>query len=176
MRREGYAQPAPPGDALTRAPEPRRLACTMNPEMPFPRIAGRYFEAWIANDTWDSYHSLDNERFYRFVKAVARYNRRKPPLPREVSAGIVQRWRGRRVAAELRKTADHFVDLYQTLLAYEATRRFPDPLIERTDIVKYHLELSVRSRNNLGQVERTMADVWGRDWRVKFDRARGVQR
>lgn len=144
--------------------------------MPLPRIAGRYFDAWISNDTWDSYHPLDYERFYRFVKAVARYNRRKPPLPQEISAGIVQRWRGRRATAALRKTADYFVDLYQTLLAYERTRGFPDPLVERTDIVRYYLTLSVRSGVDEAHVARTMADVWGQDWQAKLDRARGVQR
>jgi len=144
--------------------------------MALSRVVGRYFEAWISHDTWDSHHALDNERFYRFVKAIARYNRRKPPLPREIKACIVRRWRGRRDAAALRKTADHFVELYQTLLAYERTRRFPDPLIERTDIVRYHLDLSVRSRQDSGHVNRAMADVWGQDWQTKLDRARGVAR
>lgn len=144
--------------------------------MALSRLVGRYFDVWICNDTWDSHHALDNKRFYRFVKAVARYNPRKLPLPRDIKARIVQRWRGRRAATALNKTADHFVDLYQALLAYEKTRRFPDPLIERTDIVPYHLELCVRSRHDNNHVKRTMADVWGEDWQAKLDRARGVAR
>src|SRR2546425_9448987 len=129
--------------------------------MALSRVVGRYFAVWICNDTWGSHHALDNERFYRFVKAVARYNPRKPPLPREIKARIVRCWRGGRAATALSKTADHFVELYQTLLAYEKTRRFPDPLIERTDIVRYHLELCVRSRLDDNHVKRMMADVWG---------------
>ena len=144
--------------------------------MALSQVVGRYFDAWISNDTWDSYHPLDDERFYRFVKAVARYNRRKPPLPQDINACIVGRWQGQRTPAALRQAADHFVDTYQTLLAYEQTRRFPDPLIERTDIVRYHLELSVRSGHDNGHVNRMVADAWGPDWQTTLDRASGVLR
>jgi len=130
----------------------------------------------LSQDSWDSHHALDNQRFCRFVKAIARYNRRKPPAPGKVRARIIRRWRGRRAAAELRRTADHFVELYTALLAYENTRGFPDPLIERTDILRYYLALSVRSGRDDGHVNRMMADVWGPDWQAKLDRARGVAR
>ena len=119
---------------------------------------------------------LDNQRFYRFVKAVARYSRRRPPLPRDIKACILKRWRGRRAAAALNKTADQFVDLYQTLLEYERTRGFPDALIERTNIVRYHLALTSTARPNPQHVERMMTDVWGTGWRARLDRALGVAR
>lgn len=144
--------------------------------MALSRVVGRYFEAWISHDTWDSHHPLDKERFYRFVKAVARYCRRKPLSPREIKECIERRWRGRRAATALSKMADHFVELYQTLLAYEKTRHFPDPLIERTDIVRYHLALSARSGHDEAHINLVMANVWGHDWQTKLDRARDVAR
>jgi hypothetical protein len=133
-------------------------------------VVHRYFEAWIHRNTWDSYHSQDNEKFYRFIKAIARYSRRVPS-PADIYTLIVERWKGQRDSAKLDETAERFADLYQTLMDYEKTGGFPDPLIERTDIVKYHLELSVHSRDNRQHVNMTMTDVWGKDWRTKLDKA-----
>src|SRR2546425_2472383 len=110
--------------------------------MKLSQIVGRYFEAWIGLDTWDSHHPLDKQRFYLFVKAVARYTRRFPSQA-DIHALIVARWSGQRSRSELNETANYFAELYQTLLGYEMTPGFPDALIERTDIVRYHLELSV---------------------------------
>ena len=135
-----------------------------------PQIVGRYFDAWIGLDTWDSFHSLDMARFYRFVKAVARYSRRHSPLPVRIRALIFERWKGRRDGAELNDDADHFAELYQTLLGYERAKGFPDPLIECRDIVRYNLRLTARGISD-GQDRRTMAKVWGPDWQTKFERA-----
>ena len=104
-------------------------------------VVGRYFDAWIRLDTWDSGHALDNERFFRFVEAVARYSHR-PPVSREIRTLILKRWRGQRAGSSLRKAADRFVARYDTLLAYEKTRGFPNPLIERTDILLFYLRLT----------------------------------
>jgi len=144
--------------------------------MALSRVVRRYFDAWISHDTWDSYHLLDSERFYRFVKAAARYSRRKTPWPRDVKAGILTPWRRRRPAAALNRTADRFVALYQTLLEYEKTRGFPDPLIERTDIVQYHLALTSTSRPNHAHEDRVMAEVWGKRWQETLNKALGVTR
>jgi hypothetical protein len=59
------------------------------------------------------------------------------------------------------------MELYQTLLDYEKTKDFPNPLIERTDIVKYYLKLSMRQRDSQ-QFNSTMTRVWGKDWRTKL--------
>jgi hypothetical protein len=144
--------------------------------MKLSKVVGRYFDAWICRDTWDSFHPLDNQRFYRFVKAVARYSRR-PPLPRDIKTLIVERRGGdRRITAALSKTADKFVDLYQTLLEYEKTRGFPDALIERTNIVRYYLRLTSGSGSNHHHINRMMTDVWGKDWRAELHNTRSAVR
>jgi len=125
-----------------------------------PPIVRRYFDAWISLDTWDSFHALDMERFYRFVKAVVRYSRHQRPSSTRIRAFIIERWKGQREEAELNKEADHVAELYQTLLEYERTTGFPDPLIERKDIVRYHLRLKA-TRTSEGQYRRTMSEVWG---------------
>ncbi len=136
-------------------------------------VIGRYFEAWICLDTWDSYHPLDERRFYRFVKAVARYTRRVLS-PADIHALIVERRDGQQDRAELNKTAKQFAERYQTLLDYEKTGGFPDALIERTDIVKYYVQLSISSRENKQHINRMMTEVWGKDWRVDLDKEMGV--
>ena len=133
-------------------------------------VVGNYLEARICRESWDSHHPLDNERFYRFVKAVARYSRRTPSSG-DIHSLIVSRW-----GPSARRAAARFVELYETLLAYEKTRGFPDALIERTDIVRYHLELSIRGSRNARSIDRAMTDAWGDDWQTKLDMARGLTR
>jgi hypothetical protein len=147
----------------------------MEPKAKLSQVIGRYFDAWICRDTWDSRHPLDDQCFYRFVKAVARYSR-CPPRPSDVKNLIVQKRGAGQISSALRKAADEFEDLYETLLAYEKTRDFPDALIERTDIVRYHLKLTLGKGSNDAHVNRTMTNVWGRDWRVRLNRAIGVLR
>ncbi len=130
-------------------------------------VIARYFDSWICHDTWDSHHLFDRERFYRFVKAVARYSRRAP-LPGDVQALIVDRWRHRRVRTALHRATERYGALYQTLLEYERTRGFPDALIERTNIVRYYLRLAPRSPN-AQHFDRTMTNVWGKDWQKKLE-------
>jgi hypothetical protein len=88
----------------------------------------------------------------------------------------VQKRGAGQTSSALRKAADEFEDLYETLLAYEKTPDFPDALIERTDIVRYHLKLTLGKGSNDAHVNRTMTNVWGRDWRVRLNRAIGVLR
>ena len=83
---------------------------------------------------------------------------------------------GRGISAALSKTADEFVDLYQTLLEYEKTRGFPDALIERTDIVRYYLRLTSESGSNHQHIDRMMADVWGKDWQAELHKALNTAR
>lgn len=130
-------------------------------------VVSRYFDAWICRDTWDSHHPLDTEQFYRFVKAVAKYNRQKP-LPATIHAAIMNRWKGRRSHRQLKEKADHFSELYAVLLDYERTKGFPDALIERRDIVKFHLKLSGRSGALYTSM---MTKAWGRDWKNKLEKA-----
>jgi hypothetical protein len=141
--------------------------------MKLSQVVGRYFDAWINRGSWSSRHPLDTKRFYRFVKAVARYNRRKVPSPDDIYALIVERWRDQvKDSDELDRIASEFAGLYQTLLNYEKTRHFPDPVIERTDIVKYHLTLSVREQEDYQRINKRMIEDWGEDWKDKLRRER----
>ena len=139
-----------------------------NSTMKLSPVVGRYFDAWICQDSWDSGHPTDTERFYRFVKAVARYSRSRAPSQADIHALIVQRWRGQGVdRVELDTRANEFAELYRTLLNYEKTRDFPDPLIERTNILEYHLRVSAQCQGNDQCINRMMTEVWGKDWHTK---------
>ena len=133
-------------------------------------VVARYFEAWICRDSWDSQHPLDRQRFYRFVKAVARYGRRRPPLAGHIKELVEQRWRSHRGVSRLKHAVTDFTDLYETLLEYERTRGFPDPLIERTDIVRYYLRLTLGKGPDDAHVDRTMTETWGGEWRALLKR------
>ena len=50
--------------------------------------------------------------------------------------------------------ANEFAERYQLLLDYEKTKGFPNPLVERTNILKYHLALSVQSQENDQHINR----------------------
>ncbi|MDE3224031.1 MAG: hypothetical protein KGN30_01310, partial [Nitrospirota bacterium] len=102
-------------------------------------------------------------------KAVVRYSR-PTPLPAVIHALIIERWSEHRNSKGLKESADDFADLYQTLLNYEKSRDFPNPLIERTDIAKYHVSLSIRSENNDQHINRMMTRMWGEDWRAKLNK------
>lgn len=147
----------------------------MEPKTKLSQVIGRYFDTWICRDTWDSHHRLDDQRFYRFVKAVARYSRR-PPRPSDVKNLIVQKRGAGQTSSTLRKAADEFVELYETLLEYEKTRGFPDALIERTDIVRFYLRLTLGADRKAQHVNQSMTDAWGQDWQAKLDRELGVAR
>jgi hypothetical protein len=135
------------------------------PTMKLSRVVARYFDAWICQDSWDSFHPLDTARFYRFVKAVVRYSRRVASEA-EVHALIVERWSEQVESQELDERAKEFAELYATLLAYEKTKGFPDPLIERTDIAQFYVAL----RGDKHYRNRRMTEVWGKDWHTKLYR------
>ncbi len=147
----------------------------MEPKTRLSQIIARYFDAWICQDTWDSRHPLDDQRFYRFVKAVARYSRRQP-RPSDIKNLIVQKRSAGHASSDLRKVADEFVELYETLLKYEKTRGFPDALIERADIVRFYLRLTRGPDPNTQHVFESMKDAWGDEWRTKLDREIDIAR
>jgi len=120
-------------------------------------VISRYFDDWIGQDGWHSGHWMDTKRFYCFVKAVARYSRRKTPSWADIHALIMQKWEGRDLdldSAELDERANEFAERYQMLLDYEKTKGFPNPLVERTNILKYHLALSVQNQENDQHINR----------------------
>ena len=136
------------------------------------KVVARYFEVWIALDSWDSFHPLDLQRFYRFVKAVVRYSR-KPPSSRDVHALIMaRRNKQRSVDAFDDQAAERYADIYETLINYEETRCFPDALIECTNIIKFHLQLQSQENQNVQHIEWIMNRFWGKDWQKQLASAR----
>jgi len=132
-------------------------------------VVGRYFDAWIKLQTWDSGHQLDQQRFYRFVKAIVRYSRRRPSSI-EVESLIEARWEGRRDSESLEETARHFASIYTAILDYENTNGFPNPLIERTNIVQCQIWLASENVSEQ-QLDNSMSHLWGEDWRIQLQRA-----
>jgi hypothetical protein len=43
----------------------------------FPENVQKYFNTWINQDGWNSEHPLDQQRFYRFVKACKPHGKKK---------------------------------------------------------------------------------------------------
>ena len=129
-------------------------------------VVGRYFDAWLRLDTWDSYHPLDKERFYLFVKAVARYSRRVPSAG-DIKELIVEKWKDRRTISVLNKATCYFMSLYQEFLAYEKTRGFPNPSIERTNIVRFYYRIRQGKTNK--DIDMRMSEDWGSNWQRKLD-------
>jgi hypothetical protein len=89
------------------------------------------------------------------------------PLPDAIRALIVQRWRGRRTNAALNNAANEYAALYHTLLEYEKTRGFPDPLIAHTNIVSYFWRLRAKNPTDT-LTNRKMINAWGKDWQSKL--------
>lgn len=151
--------------------------------MKLSTVVSRYFDAWIVNDTWDTGSQFDMKRFYRFVKAVARYSR-NAPLPGDIQELIIQRGGKKRDSTALQKAADEYSSLYQTLMEYELTTDFPNALIERTNILRFYQRLIRESevmrqgkrkqeKPSEDQVDRAMTHVWGKTWRTLLDQVAG---
>lgn len=149
-----------------------------------PLVVSRYFDAWIANDTWDSGNRHDMERFYRFCKAVVRYSRKNTPLPGDIEELIIQRWGEKRVRTTLQAAADEYSSLYQTLMEYEKTKEFPNAMIECKSIVRFYQRL-IRENEVIRQgqrrqekpskelIDRAMTAIWGETWRAQLNKIAG---
>lgn len=131
-------------------------------------VIQRYFDAWIQMDTWDSYHPLDQERFYRFIKSVKRYSKRKP-APSEIEKMIIERWKGRRVKRHLIASAQRYASRYEIILKYEATRGFPNWLIERTSLPRCYLALAI-DEVSPKKINEIMTRLWGKDWQSELEK------
>lgn len=136
--------------------------------MKLSRVVNRYFEAWISQNTWNSSHWLDNERFYRFVKAIIRYSRRKP-TENDIRYKIMEIYKGKLDEEFLYEEAERFTYKYSIILAYERTKDFPNPIIEKNNIFSYYFHLRPHYHNNTKELERIMAEVWGKEWKKKLE-------
>src|SRR6516164_8403786 len=103
-------------------------------------IIARYFDIWIRQETWDSGHWSDRERFYRFVKAVKRYSRR-PVSSDQIQTLMIDRWRHRRDSTVLEIKVEKYGEIYQILLEYERTPDFPDALIDCKNTLAFYNRL-----------------------------------
>ena len=148
-------------------------------------VVSRYFDVWIINDTWDSGHRLDRERFYRFVKAVVRYSR-KIPSPGDIQELIEQQWQKTRSPKALQAAADEFSSLYQTLIEYERINDFPNAMIERKNIRSFYHRLireyeiiqkgkRIPEKPSKHHIDDVMTRVWGKSWRSQLNLCGGAQ-
>jgi hypothetical protein len=89
-----------------------------------PASLERYFDIWIRQKGWDSFHPSDMERFYRFVKAAARHRRRykRAPTRGAIRARILERQKNALDDSDLSEAAEEFAELYQTFMNYEKVR------------------------------------------------------
>src|SRR5262245_18718430 len=118
-------------------------------------VVARYFDIWIRQETWDSGHWSDRERFYQFVKAVKRYSRRSVSRY-QIQTLIIVRCKHRRDRAVLEIKAEKYGEIYQTLLEYERTSGFPDALIDRKNILAFYNRLRRSGRQNDQHIDRMM--------------------
>jgi hypothetical protein len=79
------------------------------------------FLAWISCDTWYKCHPSDDERFYRFVWAVAQFSRR-PPSEITIRNLIISEWAGKLENDFLQNQAMHYSGLYATMLEFAKVR------------------------------------------------------
>lgn len=134
-------------------------------------VVNRYFENWICQDSWLSFHPLDKQRFYRFVKAVMRYSRKSCPSAADIRALILSRRGELKTIEELDNAAEQYADMYETLLEYERTGDFPSTMIERTNIVRFHAQLTSHGKACPQYIDRVMSRVWGKDWQTRLNKA-----
>jgi hypothetical protein len=144
----------------------------------FSKVVDRYFNHWIRQDTWHTGHPLDLERFCQFLKAIRKYSRR-----RHWTAGFhdniveaAKLYHPEMDEISIFEMADHFTDKAETVFAYEAAM-FPHPLVEMTNADQvwsylYSLQVADAEGNphgmySLEEIEKLVAESFGKDWREK---------
>jgi hypothetical protein len=96
----------------------------------FSKIIDCYFLQWIAPDTWVTYHPLDLERFYQFVKAIKRYSRSNHGP--KIQENIIQAAKKKHpefINDLINEMAEDFSGRVHQILDYESAP-FPDPFVE----------------------------------------------
>jgi hypothetical protein len=144
----------------------------------FSKTVDRYFLAWIGPDTWDSFHPLDMERFYKFVKAIKRYSRSN--YGPKILENIVKAARNEHPDLNddyVKEIAQDFSSISHQILDYESTP-FPDPLIEMRNPYAVSLRLfSIQVSDKKGnlrpfyteeKIEKILAKNFGPDWRERW--------
>ena len=133
-----------------------------------PRIVGRYFDAWIQRSTWHTGHLTDEEYFYRFVKAVLQYCRkRKRPSDRQIRQLIELKGRDTIRDIDLQNEAQRYSSLYANILEFHDTG-FPDVLTERTSPLLCYLTLQ-ENCNDESKTAQFMNELFGDEWKAKLE-------
>lgn len=104
-------------------------------------------------------------RFYLFVKAVVRYNRKNKPSEEDIRRLIQER--SLRLDTEYLERLEHeYSSLYANLLEYEKTiEYFPDPLTEHNNPVRYYYRLiQLYGHDRENEVVEIMRREWGDGW------------
>ena len=87
-----------------------------------PKSVQYYFDSWINLDTWATGHPLDDERFYRFVKAYSSCTR-KYRSPKDIENLIIKKWEGKFEKEYLLQAAHKFAQKFDLLRDYDGDER-----------------------------------------------------
>ncbi|MBI4307929.1 MAG: hypothetical protein HY684_03905 [Chloroflexi bacterium] len=144
--------------------------------MYFSPLIDRYFNGWIGLFTWDSKHPYDMARFYKFLKALGRYSRKRGWLGRLHRKIVIAAadYHSSLAKEHIRQMADFFVREAETIFFYESTP-FPDALVESKDPYAMWASLqTARVLNKQGKarplytqakIEEVLAKRFGEGWR-----------
>ncbi len=147
----------------------------------FAKIIDIYFLNWIRQDTWDSFHWLDMERFYKFVKAIKKYARSKygPKIYKNIIKAAKKEHPNLN-EAHVEEKARYFSSIVHQILDYESTS-FPDPIVEMRnpyEVWRHLHKIQVTDKKgNLRplyteeEIEAILSKNFGSDWRARESRA-----
>ena len=143
----------------------------------FSKIIDRYFLQWIAPDTWVTYHPMDMERFYQFVKAIKRYSRTNygPKLLKNIIKAA-KKEHPEFSDDLINEMAEYFSGRVHQILDYESAP-FPDPFVEMRDpyaVSLYLRRLRVSDRkggfrplHSQAEIDKILEKNFGTNWRER---------
>lgn len=144
----------------------------------FSKIVDRYFLRWITPSTWFTYHPLDMERFYQFIKAIKRYSRCSyGPKIRKNIIKAAKKEHPNFTDDLIEEMADDFSARVHQILEYESVP-FPHPYVEMRNPYSVSLYLhSIQIPDKKGdlrplygeaEIEKILERNFGCDWRKRW--------
>jgi len=140
----------------------------------------KYYKQWIASPTLLG-HSLDCERFYKFVKACIRYSKHRS-AKQDIHGSWLRYFLERDLQNKYQgqysdKLIHEAVVLFEHILEFSQTP-FPDCLLEMRDPISVFWQLRRYKRTDVDgketsyysddEIEKIMSDNFGLSWREKY--------
>jgi len=152
----------------------------------FSPMIDRYFNQWINLPTWDSMHPLDMTRFYQFVKALRTYSRNswRIKFRQNVLMAVKEKYESLD-ENHIKEMVEFFFNRAEVVLAYESVL-FPDPIVEMKNpyvVLSFLRQFrqvvdakgNTRPLYTSEQLEKILAENFGKDWRNKENDKRKKQ-